>query len=399
MMPFSTLAPFAASSVTMPAATSASTPALTGGENLRFFGRLNHLSNALASQRIAHLAQQFHLEEALDRQVRTLSSGTVQRLSLARALLHEPRVLLLDEPTRSLDAIAASEFRRFLKSEVLRRGDTSLLFASHTLPEVEQLADRIAIIDAGRLLACDTLAALKRTTGAATLEDAFLRLTGRTPHLTRRGRPGMIRSLREVWIFFWRDLSIARTYRTLFVLEAIEALFGAAMFFYAARFVDSPQFQHALPQGGSYFAFSLVGFVFLDYLNAAMDTFDQSLAEARDSGTLEHLLVTQTSLPAILAGSAIYPFVVTTLRIAVYLAWGALLFGFPLRDANWPTVAAVLLATLLAFSGLGILSASYVLLFKRGNPGKWFLLGVSGVASGVLFPISVLPDWLQFVAV
>jgi ABC-type multidrug transport system ATPase subunit len=157
---------------------------LTGRENLRFFGSLNHLSNATASERIARLAEQFHLREALDRQVRTLSSGTVQRLSLARALLHQPRVLLLDEPTRSLDAIAASEFRRFLKSEVLRRGDTSLLFASHTLPEVEILADRIAVIDAGRLLACDTLAALKHTTGATTLEDAFLRLTGHAPHLT-----------------------------------------------------------------------------------------------------------------------------------------------------------------------------------------------------------------------
>jgi len=164
-------------------------PRLTGRENLRFFGRLNHLSNANAALRIAHLAQQFRLEEALDRQVRTLSSGTVQRLSLARALLHEPRVLLLDEPTRSLDAIAASEFRRFLKSEVLRRGDTSLLFASHTLPEVEQLADRIAVIDAGRLLACDTLAALKRNTGTATLEDAFMHLTGRTPHLTLEDAP------------------------------------------------------------------------------------------------------------------------------------------------------------------------------------------------------------------
>jgi ABC-2 type transport system permease protein len=208
----------------------------------------------------------------------------------------------------------------------------------------------------------------------------------------------MIRSLREVWIFFWRDLCVARTYRALFVLEALEALFGAAMFFYVARFVDSPQLQHSLPQGGSYFAFSLIGFVFLDYLNAAMDTFDNSLAEARDTGTLEHLLVTQTSLPLILAGSAIYPFVVTTIRIAVYIAWGALLFGFPLRDANWPAVAAVLLATLLAFSGLGILSASYVLLFKRGNPAKWFLLGVSSVAGGMLFPVSILPDWLQLVA-
>lgn len=157
---------------------------LTGRQNLLFFGRLNQLSNAAARQRIAQLAGQFGLGEALDRQVRTLSSGTVQRLSLARALLHQPRVLLLDEPTRSLDAIAAAEFRRFLKTAVLQRRGTSLLFASHALPEVELLADRIAVLDAGRLLACDTLTALKQRTGASTLEEVFLRLTGRGPHAT-----------------------------------------------------------------------------------------------------------------------------------------------------------------------------------------------------------------------
>jgi ABC-2 type transport system permease protein len=208
----------------------------------------------------------------------------------------------------------------------------------------------------------------------------------------------MIRTLREIWLFFWRDLSIARTYRTVFALEAIEALFGAAMFYYVARFVDTPALQNALPQGGSYFAFSLVGFIFLDYLNAALDTFDRGLEESRDSGTLEHLLITQTSLPVFVAGSAIYPFVATTLRIIVYVAWGAALFGFPLRAANWLSVLAVLLSTLLAFSGLGILSASYLLLFKRGNPAKWFFLGVSSVAGGMLFPVSILPNWLQVVA-
>jgi ABC-2 type transport system permease protein len=208
----------------------------------------------------------------------------------------------------------------------------------------------------------------------------------------------MTSTLRQLWFFFWRDLSIARTYRTVFLFEAIEALFGVAMFYYVARFVDSPQLQHALPYSESYFAFSLVGFVFLDYLYTAIDAFDRSLQEARDTGALEHLLVTQTSLPVMLAGSAVYPFAAATLRIAIYIGWGAALFHFPLRAANWAAVAAVLLATLLAFSGLGILSASYLLLFKRGNPAKWFFLGVSSVAGGMLFPITVLPDWLQVVA-
>lgn len=152
---------------------------LTARGNLEFFGRLNHLSISAITKRIARLGEQFRLEEALDRQVRTLSSGTIQRLSLARALLHQPPVLLLDEPTRSLDAIAAAEFRRFVKMEILARGDTSLVFASHTLLEVELLADRILVMDFGRVVACDTLNALQRKTGARSLEDVFLQLTSR----------------------------------------------------------------------------------------------------------------------------------------------------------------------------------------------------------------------------
>lgn len=204
--------------------------------------------------------------------------------------------------------------------------------------------------------------------------------------------------MRKLLLFFQRDLAIARSYRSPFVLEVVEALFGVAAFYFIGRFVDSPQLKSALPRGGSYFSFALVGFVFFDYLNVALDAFDRSLEEARASATLEPLLVTQTPLPIVLAGSAIYPFVAMTLRMAVYLAWGATLFGFPLRQANWPGVLLMLVASVLAFSGLGILSASYLLLFKRGNPGKWLVLGVSGLVGGMLFPVSVLPGWLQAIA-
>jgi ABC-type multidrug transport system ATPase subunit len=154
-------------------------PRLTGRENLQFFGRLNHLSNEYLGARIRSLSEQFNLGEALDRQVRSLSSGTIQRLSLLRSLLHQPKVLLLDEPTRSLDAIAAAEFRRFLKREVIAAQGTSLLFASHTLPEIEFLADRVAILQQGAIIAFDTPAALKARHSVSTLEEVFLRLTGR----------------------------------------------------------------------------------------------------------------------------------------------------------------------------------------------------------------------------
>lgn len=160
---------------------------LTGRENLRFFGQLNHLSDSLMKQRIQSLGGRFQLEDALDRQLRSLSSGTIQRLSLLRALLHQPRVLLLDEPTRSMDAIAAADFRYFLKREVISRRGASLLFSSHSLQEIELLADRVAILHRGSLLAIDTPAALKTRYGASSLEEVFLGAIG---HRSEQLAPG-----------------------------------------------------------------------------------------------------------------------------------------------------------------------------------------------------------------
>ena len=86
------------------------------------------------------------------------------------------------------------------------------------------------------------------------------------------------------------------------------------------------------------------------------------------------------------------------MTLPVALGWGAALFGFPLREANWLGALLVLAASILAFSGLGIFSASYLLVFKRGNPVNWALVGISSVVGGMMYPVSVLPNWLQQVA-
>jgi sodium transport system ATP-binding protein len=161
-------------------------PRLTARENLRFFGQLNHLSKTAISERIKSLAERFSVVEALDRQVRALSTGTIQRLSLLRSILHEPRALLLDEPTRSMDAIAASNFRRFLKGELISRRGTSLLFASHSMQEIEVLADRVAILQQGIIVAIDTPAALKKKYAVNSLEDVFRRATGQGPQIEEK---------------------------------------------------------------------------------------------------------------------------------------------------------------------------------------------------------------------
>jgi ABC-2 type transport system permease protein len=213
-----------------------------------------------------------------------------------------------------------------------------------------------------------------------------------------KSSPQFALTLRKLALLFQRDLAVARSYRAAFLIEIFQALFGSAGFYFLSRFVQSPTLERSLPPGTNYFSFALVGIAFFDYLSVGLSTFDASLQEARQNGTLENLLVTQTSLSVILAGSSLYPFVLMSLRTAIYIGWGAVLFGFPLQGANWLGALLVLGASVLAFSGLGVLSASYLLIFKRGNPVNWAILGLSTVVGGMMYPISVLPVWLQYVA-
>ncbi len=154
---------------------------LSALENLRFFATLNNLQGGELQARIDRLVALMDLGAILDRQVRTFSTGTVHRLGLARALLHAPSVLLLDEPTRSLDPLAAADFRRFLRAEVLDRHGVALLFTTHTLAEVADLGGRVAVLHQGRLLACDRPERLIASTNSVSLEQAMQRLIAQAP--------------------------------------------------------------------------------------------------------------------------------------------------------------------------------------------------------------------------
>jgi len=155
---------------------------LTARDNLAFFAAMNNITGPLARERIAQVAEWMGLGSDLGRPVRTLSTGMTHRLNLARALLHSPGILLLDEPTRSLDVLAARDFRRLLKDSLVKRHGTTLLFASHTLTEIEQIADRVVLLEKGHLVACDSVRGLIAATGTATLEAAIAKRIGARKH-------------------------------------------------------------------------------------------------------------------------------------------------------------------------------------------------------------------------
>jgi len=138
---------------------------LTGRQNLMFFSRLQGISDHLAATRIEQLADQLECRPLLGRRVHELSTGNRQRLSIIRGLLHQPRMLILDEPTRSLDPFAADDLRAVLTSWVGQDRTRSILITSHLLFEIEAMSTRIAIMGKGRLGASGTLTELRQQFG------------------------------------------------------------------------------------------------------------------------------------------------------------------------------------------------------------------------------------------
>lgn len=140
---------------------------LTSEQNLLFFARLHGLSDRTAKQRINELFALLELEEVARRRFGELSTGNKQRLAVARALLSSPPVLLLDEPTRSLDPLAAARMRNIIRSLAQQDPPVTILFTSHNLAEVETLCARVAIISRGRIRAIDTPKKLRDMTSGS----------------------------------------------------------------------------------------------------------------------------------------------------------------------------------------------------------------------------------------
>ena len=147
---------------------------LTAWDNLVFTARLY----GVPKRRVSEVLAQVGLSERTHEMVRKYSNGMKQRLLIARALLPEPKVLFLDEPTRGLDPHMARGIREFV-SELAKSG-TTVFLTTHYMEEADRICNRVAIIDQGRIMALDTPASLKMTNGGGetTLEDVFLKLTG-----------------------------------------------------------------------------------------------------------------------------------------------------------------------------------------------------------------------------
>ena len=151
-------------------------PRLTTREHLDYFGRLHGMQPAAIARATAEVVDLIGLADIIDRRTAGFSQGQRMKVALARALLHQPRNLLLDEPSRGLDVVSARALRTALAH--LRARGCCIVLASHVMQEVDQLCDEVVVIAAGHSVACGSSAALCARTGTQHLEDAFITLTG-----------------------------------------------------------------------------------------------------------------------------------------------------------------------------------------------------------------------------
>ncbi|TFG57771.1 MAG: ABC transporter permease [Candidatus Aminicenantes bacterium] len=201
----------------------------------------------------------------------------------------------------------------------------------------------------------------------------------------------------RLYAFLRRDFREALTYKFSFVSSFVGILLSSATFYFVAKLVP-PGTPSLGPFGGDYFSFAVVGVAFSSLLGMFQEGLSAVVRSAQVSGTLEALLVTPASIPTVLFGSSLYSLILQVFRTILHLGVALAFFGMTLGRVNVPGVVTVGVLTVLCFLGVGILSASFILVYKTGNPFGWILGTVSGLLGGVVFPVALLPPWIRWVS-
>ncbi|OGJ44846.1 multidrug ABC transporter ATP-binding protein [Candidatus Peregrinibacteria bacterium RIFOXYA12_FULL_33_12] len=171
---------------------------LTAYENMEFHGVLYAVPRDIRKKKIEELLQFVELSDRKNSLVKEFSGGMKRRLEIARGLLHEPKILFLDEPTLGLDPQTRNHMWNYIKN-LNKIHNLTVFFTTHYMEEAERIADRIAIIDHGKIIAEGSAEVLKKQTNSKNLEEAFLFLTGGTIRKEETTSVDNMRKMRQMW--------------------------------------------------------------------------------------------------------------------------------------------------------------------------------------------------------
>ena len=198
--------------------------------------------------------------------------------------------------------------------------------------------------------------------------------------------------------FLKRDFLIAVSYKFPFFIQFIGIFFSMFIFFFVSKLVGSGQNNLLAKYSGNYFSFLLVGIAFSDFFLNSINSFSEEIRKGQLFGTLEALLTAPISITRIVIYSSVFNYLFSGMRFFLYFLFGKLFFDVSFGNINISCLAAVLILSLLSFWGIGMISATFVIIFKQGSPIKWLLGPATGLLGGIFYPLEVLPESLRHLA-
>ncbi|MFC1525070.1 ABC transporter permease [Planctomycetota bacterium] len=204
--------------------------------------------------------------------------------------------------------------------------------------------------------------------------------------------------LDKLLAYLKRSLRIELSYRFAFGLSILSAIINLLIFYFIDRLFGAQMVSHLEPYGVNYFAYVLVAMTTSTFIGTTVGAVASQIQREQSIGTLEALLITPTSLYTLVIIMIGWSLVHSFINFILYLAAGIFVFNINFANVNLISVLAIMILVIVSFNALGIISAGFILIYKRGNPIAWLISLGYELIGGVYFPITVLPEWLQHLA-
>ena len=204
--------------------------------------------------------------------------------------------------------------------------------------------------------------------------------------------------LRKPLAFLKKDFLMESSYSLAFLFNFFGILVSILSYFFIDKLFGSRMVPHLEEFGVNYFSYVLLSMAFFGYVGIGLGSFSERIRSEQVQGTLEAVLLTPTRISTVLFSLSLWNLVLATVDLIIYIICAVFLFKISFANMNILSTFIIFLLTIVSFSSLGILSACFIMVFKRGNPVGWIVASIEGLIGGVYFPITVLPGWLQFLA-
>lgn len=203
---------------------------------------------------------------------------------------------------------------------------------------------------------------------------------------------------RKILALIKKDFLIETSYKLAFLLRIFGIFATLLIYFFIDKLFGYRMSGYLEEFGVNYFSYVLLSMAFFSYIGVGIGSFSSRIRYEQLQGTLESILLSPTKISTILLAMVLGNLIWATLNVFIYICLGIFLFKINFSNVNFISAIVILILTIISFSSLGIISASFIIVFKRGNPLGWIINTFEGLLGGVYFPIAVMPNFLQFVA-